>query len=189
MGFTGKLVDQSIWHMNASAIAFDVGVHYVTPLDGLKLGMSVSNVGGKMRYEGKDNFIYYDYDSDQKGTNDKIFAEIKMDQWDLPMLFRVGFAYEAFRDEYHCFTFSTDAIHPNDYGESINSGFEYGYKDRFFLRTGYKSLFKKDSEEGLTAGIGLIYFLTDFLPMHVDYAYADFGRLNSVHRFTVEIGF
>jgi len=75
------------------------------------------------------------------------------------------------------------------YNESVNIGCEYGFRERVFLRAGYKSLFMEESVEGLTVGVGLIYFLTDYLPMKVDYAYADFGRLQSVHRISVEIGF
>ncbi len=189
MGFTGKIVNQSIWNMTASAIVFDAGLHYQTPVQGLSLGMSVANVGGKMKFEGKDNFIYYDFDPNQRGTNDRIFAEIKMDEWDLPLMFRVGLAMQMFDNDLHSLTVSADALHPNDYSESVNTGFEYGFKDRLFLRAGYKSLFKLESEEGLTAGAGLIYYLTDFIPMRVDYGYADFGRLNAVHRFTIEIRF
>lgn len=189
IGFTGKYVGQSIWHMSASTIAFDAGVHYQTPFERLQLGMSISNIGGKMKYEGEDNFVYYDFDPDEHGTSDKIFADIKMDEWDLPILFRVGLSYSVFNTDDHSLLISADALHPNDYNESVNTGFEYGFKDRFFIRAGYKSLFKKESEEGLTAGAGLLYYLTDTLPMRVDYAFADFGRLNSVHRLSVEIGF
>ncbi|MCF8240666.1 MAG: PorV/PorQ family protein [Melioribacteraceae bacterium] len=189
IGLTGKYVGQSIWHMNASTIAFDVGIFYQTPFQGLNLGMCISNIGGKMKYEGEDNFVYYDYEPDEHGTSDKIFADIKMDEWDLPITFRVGLSYNLFKTDNHSFLISADALHPNDYGESVNTGFEYGFHERFFLRAGYKSLFKLESEEGLTAGAGLLYYLTYSVPMKVDYAFADFGRLNSVHRFSIEIGF
>jgi opacity protein-like surface antigen len=84
---------------------------------------------------------------------------------------------------------SADANHPNDYSESINTGVQYGFRERIFLRAGYKSLFKKESQEGLTAGLGLVYYVTEFIPIKVDYAYADFGILKEVHRISVEIGF
>jgi hypothetical protein len=189
MGFTAKYIGQTIWHMTASTVALDAGLLYNTPLPGLRVGMSVSNIGGKMKYDGRDNFIYYDYNSDEYGNNDKIFAEVKMDEWDLPLMFRAGLSMDVISTENHRLTISADAIHPNDYDESVNAGFEYGFNNRFFIRAGYKSLFKLESEEGLTAGLGLIYFLTDYMPLKVDYAYADFGRLEAVHRFSVEIGF
>jgi len=189
IGLTGKYVGENIWHMSASTIAFDFGLLYYTPIKNLKLGMSVSNVGGKMKFSGEDNFIYYTYNPDEHGNSDKIYAELKMDEWDLPLIYRVGLSFKALDTEIHAITISADAIHPNDYDESVNTGFEYGFRERFFLRAGYKSLFMEESVEGLTAGVGLIYFLTDYVPIKVDYAYADFSRLQSVHRISVEIGF
>ena len=189
IGLTGKYIGENIWHMSTSTIAFDFGILYYTPIKNLQLGMSVSNVGGKMKFSGENNFIYYTYNPDEHGNSDKIYAELKMDEWDLPLIYRVGISFKAFDTEIHGLTISADAIHPNDYDEGVNMGCEYGFRERVFLRAGYKSLFMEESVEGLTAGIGLIYFLTDYVPMKADYAYADFGRLQSVHRISVEIGF
>lgn len=189
IGFTGKYVGQSIWHMSASTFAFDVGVIYLTPFEGLRMGMSVSNIGGKMKYDGSDNFVNYDYNSALSGNNDKIFAELKMDSWTLPLFFRFGISMDVLKDEYNSLTLCADANHPNDYGESLNAGLEYGFREIIFLRAGYKSLFKNESEEGLTAGAGLVYYITEQMPVKVDYAYADFGRLKAIHRFSVEFGF
>jgi opacity protein-like surface antigen len=189
MGFTAKYISQNIWHMNASAFALDVGLYYSSPVKGLKLGMSVTNVGSKMKYEGEDNFIYYSFDHNLEGNSDKIFSEIKMDSWDLPLTFRVGLAYELLNTEHNNILISCDAVHPNDYNEYVNVGFEYSFNKTFFLRAGYKSIFKIDSEEGLTAGVGLLYHITDFIPMNVDYSYSDFGRLTEIHRISLQIGF
>jgi len=189
MGITGKYISQNIWHMNASAFALDIGLFYYTPVNGLTLGMAVSNVGSKIKYEGEDNFIYYSFDRNLNGNNDKIFSEIKMDSWDLPLTFRVGLAYQLLKSNYNKILLSCDAVHPNDYNEYVNIGAEYSFKEIMFIRAGYKSLFKIDSEEGLTSGIGLLYYITDFIPMRVDYSYSDFGRLTEVHRLTLEIGF
>lgn len=189
IGFTGKYIGQSIWHMTASTFAFDMGLIYTTPIEGLSLGMSVTNVGGKMQFEGKDNFVYYSFDENKHGNSKEIYADIKMDNWELPILFRVGLSMEVLKSEYHNLSVNVDALHPNDYNESVNAGFEYGFKERIFLRAGYKSLFKKNSEEGITAGMGLVYYLTEMTPLKLDYAFADFGILKSVHRISVELGF
>lgn len=189
VGFTAKYILQNIWHMNASAFALDVGIFYLTPVEGLSLGMSITNVGSKIKYEGEDNFIYYSFDPFKHGNNDKIFSEIKMDSWDLPLTFRVGLAYRILKSEINNIVISADAVHPNDYNEYVNVGIEYSFRKTIFLRSGYKSLFKIDSEEGLTAGVGLLYYITDFIPMKVDYSYSDFGRLKEVHKISVEVGF
>ena len=189
MGFTGKYISQNIWHMSASAFGLDVGLLYKSPIEGLTLGMAITNVGSQIKYEGEDNFIYYSFDPNLNGTSDKIYSEIKMDSWDLPLLFKVGLAYQLFKNDTNGLLISCDAVHPNDYSEYINIGFEYGFKETFYLRGGYKSLFKTDSEEGLAGGVGVIYYITDFIPMRVDYSFSTFGILNDIHRFSVEIGF
>ena len=189
MGITAKYISQNIWHMNASAYAVDIGLFYTTPLNGLTLGMAALNIGSKIKYEGENNFIYYSFDPSLHGTSDKIFSEIKMDSWDLPLTFKIGLAYNLLSTEYNKILISCDAVHPNDYNEYLNFGLEYSFNDTLFLRTGYKSLFKIDSEEGITAGVGLKYFLTVFIPMRVDYSYTDFGRLKEVHRISLDIGF
>jgi len=189
IGVTGKYVGEKIWHMSASTIAFDFGLLYNTPIHNLNLGMSISNIGGKIKYAGEDNFIYYSYNPDEHGNSQNIYAEIKMDEWDLPLIYRVGLSMKILESDMHSIIISADALHPNDYNEFVNLGFEYGFMERVFLRAGYKSLFKKESEEGLTAGLGLLYYLTDYMPLKVDYAYADFGRLEAVHRISLEIGF
>lgn len=189
LGVTGKYVGEKIWHMSASTIAFDFGLLYNTPINNLNLGMSISNIGGKIKYAGEDNFIYYSYNPDEHGNSQNIYAEIKMDEWDLPLIYRVGLSMKILEGDMHSIIISADALHPNDYNEFVNLGFEYGFKERVFLRAGYKSLFKKESEEGLTVGLGLLYYLTDYMPLKVDYAYADFGRLDAVHRISLEIGF
>lgn len=189
IGISGKYVGQSIWHMNASTFAFDVGVLYFTPLTGLQMGMSVTNIGGKLQYSGSDNFVNYDYNPQQTGNNDKIFADLKMDQWALPLFFRFGVSMQFLKSDIHSLIISADANHPNDYGESMNAGMEYGFRERIFLRGGYKALFKKESEEGVTAGVGLVYYITEQIPVRADYAYASFGRLKAIHRISVELGF
>ncbi len=189
IGFTFKYILQSIWHMDASAFALDIGLFYLTPVKGLSLGMSITNIGSEIKYEGDDNFIYYSFDPSKHGNSDKIFSEIKMDSWDLPLSFRVGLSYQLLNNRYNSIIISGDAVHPNDYNEYVNLGFEYSFKKTVFLRAGYKSLFKIDSEEGITAGVGLLYYLTDFIPMKVDYSYSDFGRLKGIHKMSIEVGF
>ncbi|MEJ5263241.1 MAG: hypothetical protein WHT45_11210, partial [Ignavibacterium sp.] len=71
----------------------------------------------------------------------------------------------------------------------INSGLEYSWNEIVFIRGGYNSLFETDSEKGLTVGFGLNYRLIDAIKIKLDYAYQDFGRLNSVHYFSFGIKF
>jgi len=189
LGFTGKYIRQQIWHMTASAIAFDIGILFKTDFKWLTLGMSISNFGPKMHYTGKDAFVNYDFTPDQWGDNENIFANLQTDEWNLPLLFRFGVAIEILKQDINRLSAGIEARHPNDNTENLSFGLEYGFKERFFLRGGYQALLEDESEKGLTLGIGLVYYLTRSAPFHFDYAYADWGRLTNTHRFSVEIHF
>jgi hypothetical protein len=189
IGFTGKYIRQQIWHMTASTIAFDVGLLFKTDFDWLTLGMSISNFGPKMQYTGKDIFVNYDFTPNEFGDSETVFANLQTDKWDLPLLFRFGLAVEILKQEMHQITGSLEARHPNDNTESISFGLEYGFRKRFFLRGGYQSLFEDETEKGITLGTGFVYYLSSSIPFFLDYAYADWGRLSNVHRFSLEIHF
>ncbi len=189
VGFNAKYVRQQIWHMTAATVAFDFGLLFRTDLDWLTLGVSVSNFGPKMQYTGKDAFVNYDFNPDEFGDNANIFANLQTDRWDLPLLFRFGLAADVYKDSYNHLVAAVEARHPNDNTESISTGLEYGFRERFFLRAGYQAIFEDKSERGLTAGVGFIYYLTTEIPFVLDYAYADWGRLSNVHRFSLEIRF
>lgn len=189
MGFTAKYVRQQIWHMAASTMAFDIGILFRTDFDWLTLGMSISNFGPKLQYAGKDVFVNYDFNPEQWGDNANIFANLQTDKWDLPLLFRFGLAMQLLQEGANQLTATAEARHPNDNTESVSGGIEYGFHRRFFLRAGYQTLFEDQSERGLTMGVGFVYYLSSTVPLSLDYAYADWGRLIAAHRFSIEIHF
>jgi hypothetical protein len=189
IGLTGKYIRQKIWHMSSSSFAIDVGTLFVTQLNGMRIGASISNFGGKMRLEGKDTQVNHDIDPVKYGNNDKIIAHLDTDRWPLPLIFRAGVAMELFNTDINRFTLAVDAIHPNNNTEYLNIGGEYSFNENIFLRAGYKSLFMRDGEEGLTLGAGLAYGLLGRVNLKIDYAYLDFGILENVQRFTASIEF
>ena len=119
----------------------------------------------------------------------KIFAKLETGKWPMPLNFQAGFAMEVYNTHPHRLTLATEATHPKDNTESVQLGIEYAMRELFFLRAGYRDLFLKDSEEGLTLGTGLSSRFIGNFQVTIDYAYADFGRLESVHRFSVNMKF
>ena len=85
----------------------------------------------------------------------------------------------------HRATFSLEGSHPSDNLEKYAAGMEYTFKDLFSLRLGQK--FQID-EGGFSAGAGLMLPVSDW-KIKFDYAYFDFGILESVHRFTFGMSF
>jgi hypothetical protein len=189
IGFAPKYVYERIWRMDAAALAIDVGVKYTTPFKGIVLGMSIANFGQKMHMAGQNAIILYDSDPTNSGNNGRIPAELTTDEWSLPLNFRVGVAYQPDLGEMHKITLAVDAIHPSDDYESVNVGGEYTFDDIISFRGGYKALFLKESEESFTLGVGLRQRLLGNIMLMADYSYLDFGRLASVHKITVGMGF
>jgi hypothetical protein len=189
IGFNPKFISQTIWKMNATAFAIDLGVQYVTPFDGIVLAMSISNFGTKMRLSGNSNLVLHDLDPLSGGNNDKIPAFIETNEWSLPLNFRVGLAYQAVNFEQHKLILAMDAAHPSDDYESINLGGEYVFNDFVALRGGYKALFLKDSEESFSLGFGLTQLVVGNIGIRFDYAYQDFGRLTNIQKFTLGVSF
>lgn len=189
MGINIKYISERIWKERASSIAIDLGTLYSTPVEGLRIGASLSNFGADMQMSGNDLLVYHDVDDSQSGNNDRIFSELATDSWPLPLIFQFGVAFDMLSDEFHRLTVETDAVHPVNNKESVHAGLEYSIKNNYFVRTGYRNLFLPNSEEGLTFGAGVQLQIASQLNIIIDYAYADFGRLKNAQRFTLGLKF
>jgi len=189
IGFNPKFIYQSIWNMNASSFAIDLGVQYSTPFDGMILAMSISNFGTKMRLDGNTTLVLFDSDPLSSGNNDKIPAYLETNDWALPLIFRVGLAYDPIKSENHKLTLALDALHPSDNHESVNVGAEYTFMNLLSLRGGYKSLFLDSSEETFALGFGIQKQIIGNITLYFDYSYQDFGRLSDIQKFSFGMTF
>lgn len=191
IGFSAKFIQQKIWHMNATGVAFDAGTLFRTDLfGGMVIGASISNFGTPMQLAGRDNRQYISVANTQLGSNDRIPSDIELDSWDPPLIFQIGISTKAINTQDYKLILALDAIHPNNDFESMNVGTEFCFKDFLFIRGGYQSLFLHDSEGGLTFGIGVnTKMLFSNTVVSFDYAYRDFGKLEGVHTFSIDLKF
>ncbi|MBK6765039.1 MAG: PorV/PorQ family protein [bacterium] len=189
LGLSGKYIREWIWHESAATMAFDLGSLYTTDLNGMRIGVSISNFGGKLQMTGRDLVNEFDIDPIREGHNTSVLANLATDKWPLPLMLRFGLAMEAFENEKHRLSVAADAMHPNDNDESVNFGAEYAYREQFFFRSGYKSLFLKDSEEGMTMGFGIKLKTRGGPVFALDAAYEDFGRFDAVYKYSVGISY
>jgi hypothetical protein len=191
IGFTAKYIQETIWHESASAIAIDAGTIFRTDLfNGLTIGASISNFGTQMRLNGSDIRTFARVNPSLLGSNDQVPYVVELDSWDLPFLFQIGISTNIIKNEDYRLLVSVDALHPNDNYESMNIGGQFSFRDFLFIRGGFRNLFLKDSEGGLTLGVGInskLLFTDDFVSF--DYAYRNFGRLDNVHTLSVDIKF
>lgn len=189
MGGTFKYVEQRIWNEAASAFAFDLGLLFVTEFNGMRLGASMSNFGGDLTLDGRDLLQRVEIDPQNAGSNKSLVGSLKTDPWPMPLLFRVGVSMDLLKNDMARFTLNADALRPIDNEESLNIGGEVGWREMLFVRGGYKALFTKDQEEGLTLGAGLRYSAQGFGSIQVDYAYTQFGLFDNLNSIGLAIGF
>ncbi|MBI3787185.1 MAG: PorV/PorQ family protein [Ignavibacteriales bacterium] len=189
MGGSVKYVNQLIWNESASTVAFDLGLLFVTGLNDMRLGMSFSNFGGDLTLDGRDLLKRVDIDPANSGSNKTLVGKLKTDPWPLPLMFRVGAAMDVVKNNSLKVTLAADAVRPNDNVEYINVGGEVGWNNIAFFRGGYRSLLKKDSEQGLSLGAGLRYQMEGIATLEVNYAYSQFGIFGNLNTIGISVGF
>ena len=196
-----KYISSQIWELTGTAMAVDLGVivktEYFSPTpdnkNGLRIGMSISNYGTKLQYDGINLLNPIDIDPRQNGNYKDVPGQFRLSSWELPLIFRVGASINPVVTENHTVTLAVDALHPNNNNESVNLGMQYTLNaatfGKLFLRGGYRALFMNSSEFGMTLGTGFSMKLLKNTSISVDYAYRDIGILGSVNSFGVGIGF
>lgn len=189
IGFHAKYINESIWNTSASGFAVDVGTYYVTPFNNLVIGASISNFGSKLQLDGRDIQFNTDPNADPNTGPNNVLSRYETEKFDIPLTFRIGLAMDVIKERYIRTTVAVDATHPNDNTEYVNVGMELAFDELAFLRVGYKSLFLRDSEQGLTFGGGLKYSFNDQFTIFLNYGWADYGRLENVQFFDLGIGF
>ena len=128
IGGTAKYVGQRIRDMRAQTVAFDLGFVLVTNyLNGSRLAASISNFGGKMRYEGVNGRVFVDTDPDNTGNNPSIPANLQTDRWDLPLSFRLGVAVPAFKTANAELLLLSDVQQSNDFDLNADIGAQARY--------------------------------------------------------------
>lgn len=187
VGGTLKYITTNVWNESASAFALDVGLLFYTQLEGLRLGMNISNFGTEMKLDGKDLLQPIDIDPSNTGNNSNISGQLLTDQWALPLVFTVGLGYDILNNVDWKVTTALDAIIPNNQTTYGNAGLEVTWNRLISLRGGYNSIAKEDAEEGLTAGVGVQYDFGNFF-VKFDYSYNDFGRFDAIQRFALSVG-
>ena len=197
IGGSVKYINQRVYNETATTAAFDAGLLYITDLNGLRIGMSMSNFGGDMTLAGRDLLNQVNTDPNNAGSNKTLVAYLKTDAWPLPLLFRVGAAMDVVKNDQVSATVAVDALRPSDDFESINVGGEIGWQNIFFIRGGYQSIFKggqaplssDKGQEGLTLGAGLQYHFEGFAGLSFNYAYQKFGLFGNLNTIALSIGF
>ncbi len=183
-GLTGKYIGEKIGTVSSHGAAVDFGTMLYTGFQSLRLGMSITNMGADMKFTG--NGLEVPYSDSLTSDDSPVDAELSTNPYSLPLMFRMGLAYDFTMGPKSVLTCSGEIRQPNDNERQGSLGAQYAFDDKFYLRGGYK--FNYD-EETLALGGGLRASLGQDTDLLIDYSWQDFGRLESAQRFSVGFSF
>jgi hypothetical protein len=181
-------VQETIWNSSMRTTVFDLGTLYQVSDRGLRIGASLSNFGTKGRFSGRDLAIVYDDDPNRYGDNGALPGEIYTEAFAVPTFFRVGVGMPVRLSQQANLQLAVDAFHPSDNTEGMSAGAQLEYARRLALRAGWQAAFQRDTELGLTLGVG-VWGKLDVYGYKVDYGWADHRRLGGTHRVTFGLTF
>ena len=195
------MVSSKIWHSSATAFALDLGsivnTSFLSPTgeaeDGLRIGMSISNYGTRLQYDGIDLLNPIDIAPFEDGNFADVPWQCRPGQWELHLFFRIGVGLKQLLTDMHRLILAIDAVHPNNNSEYVNIGAQYELKlagqGSFYVRGGYKSLFMVDSQFGMTIGGGLKINLMNNQYIQLDYSHRTMGVFGDLSSYTVSFSF
>lgn len=181
LGVTGKWIVSSYANETASGFAIDIGTLYNTGWRGLRVGMSLTNFGTKLKLEGRDLIISHDQDI-LLGSDQPVDGRLHTEGWNMPTSFRLGVAMEIFQNKVLRWIVSADGVHATDVNERAMFGSEIKIGN-FSLRTGFGIGY---DQQRLAAGGGFNKDLAGFT-LGIDYGMMTVEPFGLVHSVTARI--
>lgn len=196
-GFVLKIINEQIADMNATGVALDAGIQYVTGLtDNIHFGIALKNIGPTMKYKGDGLAIKTLFD----GMESSITVVQRADEFELPTQLNIAAAYDFnFADASRltlAFNFNSNAFSKDQF----IFGLEGSFRDILILRGGYtfeKGIFKKIEDDecsnvnkGLSLGASVQAPLNKKgLKVCLDYSYRNTAHWKGTHSIGARILF
>lgn len=189
VGGTAKYIMEKIDYSTSSTVGFDVGTLYESPFWGIRLGVSITNFGGKAQITGDNSISKTDLDQ-QYDDDYEPDVNLKTDSFNLPLKLRVGLAWDAIDKENVRTTLTVDGESPSSNLQNVSIGIETALlNETLFLRGGLPYLGKEDRIEKFNAGLGFNYELSDRITLDIGYTYQSNEYLGDVSRMSLGIKF
>jgi hypothetical protein len=201
-GVTTKLISEKIMRESATGVGFDFGLQYLSGIAGLKLGVTLMNLGPNMSFEGPDLEHAVLLPGTEEGSEEEA-VRTELASFDLPSFLQLGVSYDyPFNGQHMVTAMGNFQNHGYSY-DQYNFAVEYNYDGMLFLRGAFTTAYREDdpvndngflsSDEdylwGPSFGAGFKFNLTPTTPMSFDYAYRSSEFFDAPQWFTVTAGF
>jgi len=212
-GVTGKLVNDQLGRTTGTAVAFDFGTDFHALIGGrpIRASFVVQNLGSNITQSGQALSVTVNRTAppgEQDVPQEPATAQLTAKSWSLPVIFRVGVAYDVFQTTAGRLSVLGEFTQPNDNQPGFNLGGEYqvGLGSSGFAVAGRASvtywpdnnLAASADSAGFSSSVGGtsqyrasygggIYYRpgTSGFGVGVDYAYRNMGLLGGVSMLSV----
>ena len=141
-GVNVKFYNNSVANLNTMGLCFDAGVQYVPESnDNWKFGVTLKNVGPSLTYGGDGLSVVLDVPT--FGVPYTQSFESKSAKYELPIQMAMGLSYDFNIALSHRITGALAFTSNSFEKDFFQIGAEYGFRDIFMLRMGYKSVCKQ----------------------------------------------
>ncbi len=187
-GVLVKVVSQSIDNVNATGVVLDAGVQYVTGVrEQFKFGVSLRNVGPKMRYQGDG----LSFRSQNQLPSFDFAADRRSEGFEMPAQLLIGAAYDFDIGAMHRLTAAANFTSNTFTRDVYQLGAEYAFQELFMVRGGYYFQSDNFDEQSYTNALyGPAAGLTAMVPLSksqpermlaIDYAYTATRIFSGTH--------
>lgn len=202
-GLTVKIINEALPTVNATGVAIDAGVKYVTgKYDQIQFGITLRNVGPPMKQQGNGLSIRTSLpENETVRTLSQRSAE-----YEVPSQVMIGLSYDFFLSGVDTIKNKLSSLHrltvagnftSNSFTrDQINFGVEYAFREMFMLRGGY--VYEEDALDkeltrtaliGPTAGASIEFPLgKSGTTLGFDYAYRATRSFNGIHTIGIRLG-
>ncbi len=211
-GFTAKFINDQLGRTSGNAFAVDFGTSFHAMLGGrpVRASFVIQNLGTNLALTGQalsTTVVRSPPAGNQDVPQEPATAALTAKSWPLPVIFRVGLAYDLFQTTAGRFSVLGEFTQPNNNAPGFNLGGEYGVSlgtSGFSLAgrasvtywpdnnlaapdsAGFSSSVGGNSQYRMSAGGGVYYRPTSAgFGLGVDYAYRNMGLLGGVNMLTV----
>lgn len=189
-GTSAKIISETIADNQATGLAFDMGVQYITSV-GIKLGVTMKNYGTGMRFSGPEleRQVYLPDTEPNTPPHRLAIPSMKME---LPSLFEIGLSYELKPMQKSDLVVAANFTNNNFGSDKISGGAEFSFNNMFFLRGSYTyqtTVASEDNLWGPAFGFGFRYGIGGHAAMIFDYTYRSVQYFGGNHLYTLKFTF
>ena len=196
VGVTLRGISEGTAEVNAFGFAIDAGVQYVTgENDEFKFGISLRNVGSRMKYSGQG--LNTQADNPDSDVPFVLTVNQRAAGFEMPSVLNIGASYDFLSSLPDHRVTAMGNFTANSFSrDQVGGALEYGFREQFFVRAGYRADLEtaEDTEvplyDGLSAGasIRVPFKKSDkSRSFGIDYAWRNTRIYNGTHNLGISI--